>query len=1107
MKPHQALSALFISGLSIRRTQAQIFNPDKIQSFKYDINQLGNNPNGSSFGFSLTLIDDYEKMDKNFATNKNHEIYALIGAPRANPIDDDFYKGNKWSGGVNYCVKNKGQAIGSGSELDCSGQIKSLNGYNLQEKGDILYQRFNGYHINYKKEEGNSKSSSLLVCAPNSRYHIESKVQYDNAGICKKFYQGQSDVKEPINILLKSYSQGGTQKASGQSGRDSTMFGYATDFEDSESDSNGNGIIIGAPLGWNEKGFLSRYSKPNNQGKQETQIIDAMPGQKYMAEREDNFEDLPENYPRWGSTVNTFSCSGKKFVATSGVSNPIGKLMIFEYDKTDQVIAEHQVLQEKKFQKWGAKFGFAVTKLNLDSRPYLLVSSPFGQFGKLDLIDACTRTFVTNERLVNIPTDIKTFGYSLANIGDYDNLDGDEILVGAPNDDNDRGSLTLLATRESAETGKQVLTFVQTLKQKSGSDDDDAAIKHLGLAISKYTKDLDGLAGPDIFASGNEAVSAIPSLPFYSLSENMEILWENSKIMSSSSIPVFSHQASENFKVCLMLKSNMQDKLGKLINDNVKIKTKTLLTLDAGRSQETRRYSFESENGNTVKEIVLEQQVGKNLHQFCSKTLKIKAKEEYWSCRPDNTTTFISISDKIQFKLSKLESAVEFKNTNTKKPEKINMLETDYKMFKDMETSYVCKGPKNCIDQLSLSEAEVDPNSGDTIEISPSRSKVAKSIKLKVQNTGSQEIYGTSIMIQTSSPVIDITDNRCIKLTDLKFSCSIGCPISNSAPRTYSLDYEFQSVLGDTETYQMVFSLYKDGEIIEKSKIVKNFVVKTEINSVVSDTGSGQEISVNLPILANSIDNNLEFILFNDNEVISYDNDGMTVQIKVPVSIASNYNQGQPIHLFQRDDQNNYLYSFENREGGIWSCKRTANYKGIPSEDESTDHNTNILSVSSESINYDIVNCYPADILISGNQFKFIFKSKIKTDIFEKINNRVVSYKLNVLFKVEKIKGLDYTNVPSTPDEPGKTSEIQQTFSISGLPDQGGSSKMWILWGNLIGLGVILLILGILYFTGFFKKELVFHTEPQAEGDSDNVQHRVSQEEQPLKAGVEQSRV
>merc|ERR1712150_464917 len=83
------------------------------------------------------------------------------------------------------------------------------------------------------------------------------------------------------------------------------------------------------------------------------------------------------------------------------------------------------------------------------------------------------------------------------------------------------------------------------------------------------------------------------------------------------------------------------------------LKTVSTLTVDAIRSLETKRYLFP--NGDTSAKVELKYSSN---GRFCTDTLTIVANENYWDCRPDNATTYISISEPIKFELSQLKRSL-----------------------------------------------------------------------------------------------------------------------------------------------------------------------------------------------------------------------------------------------------------------------------------------------------------------------------------------------------------------------------------------------------------------------------------------------------------------
>lgn len=521
--------------------QAQIFQTDNIKTYSSSLD--------TSFGFSATLLQNAEQIISRISPDKNY--FAAVGAPRSNPAQkfNDTWAGNSLIGGMNFCYFDDQNKI----ECDSREAEELISVVSPNPKVTQIAPRYNGFNVQY-----NPDSNIMISCAPAS-INIKSGF-YASAGYCQIF---RSKNLQKTELAIYEFNTDYNQGLQNQK-----MFGYQVNFDE-------DNILFTAPTAWNEIGSVSLLK---NNG-QQSHIVKPLAGQQEFFDSQcpRDVDACSENWHH-GMSLAHFTCGAQKFVAV-GTAESTGKIAIYEYAETSGNSPFGQVTGMRYIRSpeasFGYKFGFGLASLTLNDQPFLLISSPFSPSGgKLFLYNPCQDKF-ENERLVDIPKNIKSFGYSLENIGNFDSISGDEILVGAPNDHENLGSISILATRNLHDKNLQVLKYVQTIENPDNSGNSD----HLGLTLSKFTKNLDGAAGDDILVAGHNSISTIFSRPFYSLVEDVKVNFpDNLRVGYSGKINVFDHADQESIEVCFHVTSNVKKN-----NFDQEMKMVSTLTLDALR--------------------------------------------------------------------------------------------------------------------------------------------------------------------------------------------------------------------------------------------------------------------------------------------------------------------------------------------------------------------------------------------------------------------------------------------------------------------------------------------------------------------------------------------
>ena len=416
---------------AIQAINSEIFISDNKNhpSIEYDDFGSGDNTN---FGFSLAM------------TNSKT---ILIGAPRDNElISPQVNKANNCLGEVYSCAFSA-----SNSKLSCGRMKNSMNNqltHNLApgSQSQAVTKRLYGMNIEY-----DSTNDALLTCAPGS--FMPQEVQRSSMGVCEMINNYSRSSNNKYNIFLQPnqdeyyktddwLDEQAKKKYPSNGNFHNRQFAYQTEIIKTKT--KGTSYLLStAPLAGDERGSI-QFQKLSATNRRDIDVNEVKNINKHVP---------PAN--RKGISMTTFSCLSKRMVAV-GNSSPKGEILIYTLKgSTEKSVESSRGEFVATKPEFGASFGFQQVIVNINNKDYVLVSSPFSTFGRLDLYEACSRRNVNHLLSDEIPKEIVRFGYSLENIGNVDTIEGEEILVGAPAKKD--GSVTVLSVRN----GK--IEFIQTI--------------------------------------------------------------------------------------------------------------------------------------------------------------------------------------------------------------------------------------------------------------------------------------------------------------------------------------------------------------------------------------------------------------------------------------------------------------------------------------------------------------------------------------------------------------------------------------------------------------------------------------------------------------------
>ena len=451
----------------------------------------------SAFGFSTSIT-----------SNKKYQI--LIGSPRKNQLPlsslTDFTLANNFLGQVDTCKVEKRQGknriicdqfLDYGSNQNADFNFTDSYSTSVPQTTGVLkiQNRLLGLNIKY-----NEISDTLLVCAPGSfseyftiidngsyiaegsRYpkKTKSKNAFGRCVLNENFSKTKSElslsrtaknlVRNPRDDLQMFYS------SAKQKNNIQKIFGFQSQLlddghvlttspganywmgsfqYDKVSDTNAKELINFKDT---KNQLLYRIIKDGNDLRELTQAEARNNLKKIFSDGRINYVQTDEPNYRLGTRVKSLICDNpslpmrdRRFVITSG-TDPEGLIVIYEIIK-DQETNKYTVAQEyftnylkSEEPEFGTKFGFSFDTFKIKNENYLLVSSPYGNFGKLELFkitcpavdfkSSKLKITPANDKLIGAPTNIKNLGYTIETVGNIDPAEGDEVLVSAPKKQN-----------------------------------------------------------------------------------------------------------------------------------------------------------------------------------------------------------------------------------------------------------------------------------------------------------------------------------------------------------------------------------------------------------------------------------------------------------------------------------------------------------------------------------------------------------------------------------------------------------------------------------------------------------------------------------------------
>ena len=199
------------------------------------------------------------------------------------------------------------------------------------------------------------------------------------------------------------------------------------------------------------------------------------------------------SYVKVGISSETFHCQNQEYLAL-GTSDPFGVVLIHKILSDD---IEFVLKIKSQTPDFGGKFGYGIAKVRTHTDDFLVISSPFEEHGKLEVVDVCS-ALANQEPVIDQNTnyyypisfpELEFLGYSLENIGNVDGVTGDEIAVGFPSK---KGGVLIFSYSNNG--------FDMVFRQKIESNNIKA---QMGISIGNSLQ-VDSKAGKDIPVGGNE---------------------------------------------------------------------------------------------------------------------------------------------------------------------------------------------------------------------------------------------------------------------------------------------------------------------------------------------------------------------------------------------------------------------------------------------------------------------------------------------------------------------------------------------------------------------------------------------------------------------------
>jgi len=175
----------------------------------------------------------------------------------------------------------------------------------------------------------------------------------------------------------------------------------------------------------------------------------------------------------------------------------------------------------------GERFGSSIVAFDFDGdgMDELLVGAPFWSNKTKDYsCSDCGRVYYFRRQkpdnyrsfvlvqIIDSPHNSAQFGFSMAHVGNTDSLEGDEVVVGMPTLDDNRGGVAVLSFKR--ETGLFEITQVIKgidLTENPELDDSSLDFKYFGMSLSKSAANLDGKNQQDIVVGSQNKVSILYS--------------------------------------------------------------------------------------------------------------------------------------------------------------------------------------------------------------------------------------------------------------------------------------------------------------------------------------------------------------------------------------------------------------------------------------------------------------------------------------------------------------------------------------------------------------------------------------------------------------------
>lgn len=963
-----------------------------------------------SFGFSLAVADV-----------KTNQKNILIGAPRDNNSrPPNNRRGHSWNGEIYSCdFVNNGKT-------NCGTFNSGLQEVFIGQTSNRVLRKMYGQNIQY-----DSDNDRLMTCAPTSIDQKATEAGWNS--ISYSTCQVQNDYGLSSNRIYNIYSN--SVESSKKIG-DHNM-GYAAcisnwDSKSSRAQTRKESILLtSAPTSYDEQGTF-QYKKLSNADTASSEITDV---------RNINLKSNEIIRNRKGISITNFLCKADPNNSRStslvrhvavGTTDPDGEIIIYQLDRTGtSVNSNYRKSLRSESPVFGGSFGFSQVTVEINGSIYLLVSSPFGTYGKLELFEACSRKSA-NHLLVDMPTNIKKFGYSLENIGNVDNIEGDEILVGGPS--KDEGSVSVLSVR----SGK--LIYVQ----KITSD----RVEYLGLAISPNAVNLDEKAGKDIVVSGKDSVVVILSKPTFSLSADADFTITQNGQKVTPSRPIYSDRpvnGEEKIKVCVTVSSNVR------IPSRLAISAD--LSLDAERSAENKRYEYVDQNFKGKLSFSYIRALSNSATYHCSQDILISRKQNNMLCP---TNKYLSI-DEIKFALSNIQSNYEIKANL--KPAYI--ASDNFQTFGAFDPEFDCKGSNQCTKDLAIA-ASIKHE-----KIALTKTSIDKDVTLSIYNRGQKLVQNTFVKISTDadSGVVRVVSPACQSTDENTWHCHYGdnCALQPNSQQELFFKILIDSINSSKQKFNLNYALIKDNQPIPRKAGSIEYEIDIDFSTVI--TTKYQPVVQYDPFNESAKKSEkvtMSVMIENPNEIVNYQD--YTTKIDIPVSFIDTEGKTHNIWIGPiaiRNAENQRIYD--------------ANFQELAKSSTPNNFNTN-LKAGELGINYQrITIASNGGTLLEQHGIEFKIVGTIDRSIYELdgFPNGFSKITARVGFVVETFEGVRFINSGNMRElalKHGQTLEYLTVKEYNIQKDFIDQSKLY-LYGGAIGAIILLIILIVLCATGCFKDD------------------------------------